>query len=133
MPVSTASSSSKAFLPSPDRKPLYPASFCAQVWSRAYESYARAWDFFLDVSNLSPGQMRYLIACNDPDWSVIRDFIHQLDRWATQSFKVRPDWDYWASCCKTPTLTLSSLLQVKKNLGSIRLRDYLTARISMLQ
>jgi hypothetical protein len=133
MPVPTASSSSHSFLPPPDRKAIYPASFAADVWSRAYEKYARVWEFFLGVSKLTSAHMRYLIACNDPDWAVIRDFIHQLDKWRSKQRALFPDQDYLDCVDVTPSQMLSSLLRVKKNIGSDRLRSYLTAIISELQ
>lgn len=111
----------------------YSLSWASETWWRAAQSYPREWDFILAATGLTGAHMIKLIACNDPDWAVIKDFTHQIAKWHAQQASVHPAVDYIAYCYENTTQVLSSLLRLKRNLGSDRLRTYLTERISVLE
>ena len=126
MPVSTAVPSST---PSKDRVPIYSFEWASSKIDLAFKSHPRAWQIFSPILGLSRRQLAYLLACNAPEWPVIRSIVHQISKWLAQQEKIagRDAMEGFS----TENL-LSSIKILVCKIDHSDLRIYLTGRISSL-
>lgn len=126
MPFSPASSSSLSNSGSAERTPLYSFNWAYEKVDTALRSHARAWEIFLPILGLSHRQLAFLLACNAPEWAVIRSIVHQIDRWVQKQARVGPGTP---ESQITTTLLLRCSGRILSMVSIPSLKDYLTARI----
>ena len=81
MPLSTCSS----------RSPKYSFRWASGVYNRATECHARGYNFINWKLNISDQQCIYLIACNAPEWPIIRWLAKRMDEFFARRTEIDPD------------------------------------------
>lgn len=72
---------------------------------------------------LSERQVVFLLACNDPNYAVMRSMAHQVEKWQDRGARLSLDMGTTQQMC-------SSLLHLYRKSIELSVHEYLTRRIS---
>ncbi len=101
----------------------YALSWAHSVVNQALDKHARVRELFLNLTGLSVEQLALLLACDRPEWSILRDMLKQLDKWQVQQVEIchqRP--------LESTSWMLSSLIRVNKIRLPEKMLKYLEIR-----